>query len=146
MFTCLPQLVDRECAFTLCACLFTTSGSVVFLEFSHNQEIENMENPLSKLELDSWYKVMIVVCTVIFLSTGAGLLPKLPTNETLLTSLGGIFLSCGEWKNHPRYTQIQQVWGQRFLGTGFRRSFSLTGTILCLIGFYLIYKGLRNFV
>lgn len=27
----------------LCACLFTTSGSVVFLEFSHNQEIENHE-------------------------------------------------------------------------------------------------------
>lgn len=27
----------------LCACLFTTSGSVVFLEFSHNQEIENYE-------------------------------------------------------------------------------------------------------
>ncbi|EOV0992664.1 hypothetical protein ACOGYU_003550, partial [Edwardsiella piscicida] len=110
------------------------------------QETENMENPLSKLELDSWYKVMIVVCTVIFLSTGAGLLPKLPTNETLFISLGGVFLSCGEWKNHPRFTQIEEVWGQRFLGTGFKRKFSLTGTILCAIGIYLIYKGIRQLI
>lgn len=32
--------------------------------------------------------------------------------------------------------------GQQFLGTGFKRAFSITGTILCLIGAYLLYKGI----
>ncbi len=105
-----------------------------------------MENPLSKLALDTWYKVMISLCTIVFLSAGAGLLPNLPSKPTLLISLGGILLGCGEWKNHPLRTQIQEVWGQRFLGSGYKRAFSLTGTILCLIGIYLIYKGLRDLI
>lgn len=51
LLTCLPKLVDRECAFTLCACLFTTSGSVVFLEFSHNQDGKSMNNDIIELRL-----------------------------------------------------------------------------------------------
>ncbi|HIA1116572.1 TPA: hypothetical protein ACWO74_001677 [Salmonella enterica subsp. enterica serovar Muenchen] len=101
-----------------------------------------MNNPLSNLQLDVWYKVLIVICTIVFLSTAGGLLPKLPTNSALLISLGGIFFCCGEWKNHPRYTIVEEAMGQRFLGTGFKRAFSFTGTILCLLGAYLIYKGI----
>ncbi|HAV1764873.1 TPA: hypothetical protein JG926_001688 [Enterobacter hormaechei subsp. steigerwaltii] len=104
--------------------------------------MKNMNNPLSNLQLDVWYKVLIVICTIVFLSTAGGLLPKLPTNSTLLISLGGIFFCCGEWKNHPRYTIVQEAMGQRFLGTDFKRAFSITGTILCLFGAYLMYKGI----
>ena len=106
------------------------------------KKMKNMNNPLSNLQLDVWYKVLIVICTIVFLSTAGGLLPKLPTNSALLISLGGVFFCCGEWKNHPRYTILEEVMGQRFLGTGFKRKFSITGTILCLLGAYLIYKGI----
>ncbi len=105
-----------------------------------------MNNPLSNLQLDVWYKVAIVICTIVFLSTASGLLPKLPTNQSLLISLGGIFFCFGEWKNHPRYTVVEYAMGQKFLGTGFKRAFNLTGTILCLFGLYLIYKGVRDLV
>ncbi|MEG5999661.1 hypothetical protein [Enterobacter ludwigii] len=106
------------------------------------KKMKNMNNPLSNLQLDVWYKVLIVICTIVFLSTAGGLLPKLPTNSALLISLGGVFFCCGEWKNHPRYTILEEAMGQRFLGTGFKRKFSITGTILCLLGAYLIFKGI----
>lgn len=106
------------------------------------KKLKIMNNPLSNLQLDVWYKVLIVICTVVFLSTAGGLLPKLPTNSALLISLGGVFFCCGEWKNHPRHTVVEEAMGQRFLGTGFKRAFSITGTILCLIGGYLIYRGI----
>ena len=106
------------------------------------KKLKIMNNPLSNLQLDVWYKVLIVICTIVFLSTAGGLLPKLPTSSALLISLGGIFFCCGEWKNHPRYTVVEYVMGQQFLGTGFKRAFSITGTILCLIGAYLLYKGI----
>ncbi|EIC84716.1 hypothetical protein SPM24T3_09726 [Serratia sp. M24T3] len=105
-----------------------------------------MENPVSKLKLDAWYMVVISVCTAIFLASAAGLLPNLPTKPTLLISLGGIFLGLGEWKNHPLRTHIQEVWGQRFMGQGYKRKFSPTGTALCLLGIYLVGKGLWDLI
>ncbi|WP_230049334.1 hypothetical protein [Erwinia aphidicola] len=72
-----------------------------------------MENPVNKLKLDAWYMVVISVCTAIFLASGAGMLPNLPTSPTLLISLGGVFLGLGEWKNHPRYTIVQEVWNRQ---------------------------------
>jgi hypothetical protein len=102
-----------------------------------------MDNPLSKLELDTWYKVMIVVCTVIFLTTAAGLLPKLSTNATLLISLGGVFFFCGEWKSHKRFNHLVPAYGKVWHGTVFRRSFDITGIILYILGGYLIYRGIK---
>ena len=37
-----------------------------------------MENPLSKLALDYWYQVLMVVCVLVFLLTGAGILKEVP--------------------------------------------------------------------
>ncbi|WP_429278702.1 hypothetical protein [Pantoea dispersa] len=105
-----------------------------------------MNNPIPNLKLDVWYKVMISVCTIIFLATAAGLLPNLPTKETLLASLGALFLGLGKWKNHPRHTIVQEVWNRQYLGTGFKRKFSVTGTLLCLLGLYLLYKGLWHLI
>jgi len=105
-----------------------------------------MNNPIQSLKLDYWYKVIISLCTVVFLATAAGLLPNIPTKETLLTCLGGIFLGLGEWKNHPINTHITQVAGYTFKGEGHLRKFSLTGTLLCLLGLYLLYKGLWHLI
>ncbi|WP_193405415.1 hypothetical protein [Mixta mediterraneensis] len=102
-----------------------------------------MNNPLSSLKLDVWYKVAIVICTIVFLSTAAGLLPKLPTNATLLISLGGVFFFCGEWKSHTRFNHLVPAYGKVWHGTGFRRSLSFPGVVLYLIGAYLIYRGIK---
>ena len=63
-----------------------------------------MENPLSKLALDYWYQVLVVVSTVVFLSSGAGVLKAFPTLPTALISLGGFWIGLGEWVNHPLQT------------------------------------------
>jgi len=74
-----------------------------------------MNNPLSNLQLDVWYKVLIVICTVVFLSTAGGLLPKLPTNSALLISLGGVFFCCGEWKTIHDTQWLKRQWARDFL-------------------------------
>jgi hypothetical protein len=38
-----------------------------------------MDNPLSKLSLDYWYHVLMVVCVVVFLACGSGVLKAFPT-------------------------------------------------------------------
>ncbi|WP_368301804.1 hypothetical protein [Kluyvera sichuanensis] len=43
--------MDTQCPHLLCACLFTTSGSVVSWCFSHNQEWKNMASFDRKLQL-----------------------------------------------------------------------------------------------
>ncbi|CNJ14782.1 Uncharacterised protein [Yersinia aldovae] len=102
-----------------------------------------MENPLSNLALDAWYKVAIVICTLIFLSTAASLLNKLPTNATLLISLGGIFVFSGEWKSHKRFNDVKNVYGTIFHGTGLKRSINPTGIVLYIIGAYLVFRGIK---
>jgi hypothetical protein len=67
-----------------------------------------MDNPLSKLALDYWYKVVLVVCIAIFLLTGSGLLHAFPTVPTALISLGGFFVGLGEWVNHPLQTALMR--------------------------------------
>ena len=63
-----------------------------------------MENPLSKLELEHWYQVLMVVSVVVFLLAGSGVLKTFPTAPTALISLGAFFVGLGEWKNHPLQT------------------------------------------
>lgn len=60
-----------------------------------------MENPLSKLALDAWYKVLIMVGSFTILLNGAGLLPAYPTRETFIIAFGSVVLGIGEWINHP---------------------------------------------
>ena len=138
-----PPVERTVSALSCCVPVFSPHQARWYSWSSHTtKKLIKMNNPLSNLQLDVWYKVLIVICTIVFLSTAGGLLPKLPTNSALLISLGGVFFCCGEWKNHPRYTIIEEAMGQRFMGHGFKRAFSITGTILCLIGAYLIYKGI----
>lgn len=98
----------------------------------------DVENPLSKLVLDYWYKVIILVCILVFLLSGAGLLPNLPVIPTALISLGGFFLGLGEWINHP--LQVGLVY--RFKITRYRRYPSFAGQLFDLLGLALIGYGL----
>ncbi len=104
-----------------------------------------MDNPLSKLVLDYWYKALMVVSVVVFLSAGAGLLREFPTVPTATISLGGFFIGIGEWINHPLQTALMRATAS-FPGgvlSGHRRSpkptgvaFDILGTVLICIGIY----------
>lgn len=50
-----------------------------------------MNNPLSKLTLDYWYKVLIVAGAFVFLLNGTGVLSAYPPGPTALVSLGVFF-------------------------------------------------------
>lgn len=79
------------------------------------KNLKIMSNPLSNLQLDVWYKVVIVICTVVFLSTAGGLLPKLPTNSALLISLGGVFFAVVNGKTIHDTQLLKRLWARDFL-------------------------------
>ncbi|EBI9493431.1 hypothetical protein DLP94_08325 [Salmonella enterica] len=103
-----------------------------------------MQNPLAKLSLDHWYKVMILIGAFIFLLNGAGLLPAYPTATTGFISSGLFFWGLGEWMNHPYQEVLTLDPFNRPTGkiSGHPRNTCLTGNIFDLIGFVLIITGL----
>ena len=107
-----------------------------------------MKNPLSKLDLDHWYHVLIVVSTVVFLSAGAGVLKAFPTAPTALISLGCLWIGLGEWKNHPLQTGFLPPNAYRRSGvlTGHPRRSSTAGNFLRLLGFILVAVGIYKFL
>lgn len=107
-----------------------------------------MDNPLSKLALDYWYKVLMVIGVVIFLLTGAGLLKAFPTMPTALISMGLFWLGLGEWINHPIQT-ILKAPEYPFPGgiiTGHPRNNSPLGITFVVIGVALIVFGGYKFL
>lgn len=68
-----------------------------------------MDNPLSKVALDYWYQVLMVVGIFIFILAGAGLLKVFPPVPTSLISLGVFLFGLGEWANHPLQARIHPV-------------------------------------
>jgi hypothetical protein len=98
-----------------------------------------MDNPLSKLALDYWYQVLMVVGIVVFLLCGAGLLKAFPILPTAMLSLGCFFIGLGEWINHPQRTAIRTVFPAGII-TGHPRSANALG-----IGFDLLGAGLIGF-
>lgn len=102
-----------------------------------------MDNPLSKLALDYWYQVLMVVGIVIFLLTGAGLLKAFPTMPTALVALGTFWLGIGEWINHPLQTILKAA-DASFPGgvlTGHPRNPKPLGLVFDLLGIVLIIFG-----
>lgn len=102
-----------------------------------------MDNPLSKLTLDYWYKVMMVVGVVVFLLTGAGQLKAFPIVPTSLVSLGMFFIGVGEWINHPIQTAIIPPAIGRPVGviTGHPRNTKFCGIAFDIFGIVLICFG-----
>lgn len=102
-----------------------------------------MDNPLSKLALDYWYKVVLVVCIAIFLLTGAGLLHTFPTVPTAIISLGGFFVGLGEWINHPLQTALVPPSAYHPPGVlkGHPRKPTLLGVAFLVFGLVLVGVG-----
>lgn len=71
------------------------------------RKLKIVENPLSKLALDTWYKVLIVIGTFVILLNGANLLPNYPLRETFIIGLGCIIFGIAEWMNHPMHEIIK---------------------------------------
>ena len=106
-----------------------------------------MDNPLSKLALDYWYQVLMVVGIVIFLLVGAGILKAYPTIPTSLVSLGIFWLGLGEWINHPLQTKLMPA-SVSFPGgivIGHPRNASFSGVAFDVLGIGLIIFGCNKF-
>ena len=102
-----------------------------------------MENPLSKLSLDYWYQVLMVVCALVFLLAGAGLLPAYPVRPTAPMSAGGSFIGLGEWINHPLQVRLmhQTVLFPAGVVKGHPRSNNALGVLFVLGGVVLVGFG-----
>jgi hypothetical protein len=103
-----------------------------------------MDNPLSKLALDYWYQVLMVVSVAVFLLTGAGVLKAFPTAATALISLGGFWIGLGEWINHPLQTSFlsPNVYRPSGVLTSHPRQSKPIGIIFLLLGLILVAFGL----
>jgi hypothetical protein len=103
----------------------------------------DMPNPLSKLALDYWYQVLMVVCFVVFLLAGTGVLKAYPTLPTAVISAGGFFIGLGEWINHPLQTTIMHPgpYCEGGILTGHPRSNSFIGVIFLILGLSLVLYG-----
>jgi hypothetical protein len=108
------------------------------------EPVEIVENPLSKLALDYWYQVLMVVSIMVFLLSGAGLLKAFPTAPTALISLGGFWIGLGEWVNHPLQTGLlpRSAYYPSGIVSGHPRRPSALGSFFLLFGFILVAWGI----
>ena len=102
-----------------------------------------MDNPLSKLALDYWYQVLMVVCVVIFIMCGAGMLQAFQVAPAAMISGGGFFVGLGEWINHPLQTAIRLDQFDRATGiiSGHPRKNSPIGICFVVGGLCLVFFG-----
>ena len=100
-----------------------------------------MDNPLSKLALDYWYKVLMVVGIVVFILAGAGVLKAFPVVPTALISFGVFWVGLGEWINHPLQTKIHPVGIIR----GYHRNTKFIGIAFDALGLGLIVFGIYKY-
>lgn len=102
-----------------------------------------MDNPLSKLALDYWYQVLMVVGIVVFILAGTGILKAFPVAPTALISLGGFWIGLGEWINHPLQTRLMPATALFPSGviTGHPRNPKFIGVIFDILGAALIIFG-----
>ncbi|EAA3032893.1 hypothetical protein DJ138_14470 [Salmonella enterica] len=116
----------------------------ILLLLPKHQPRKNMENPIAKLALNYWYKVLIAGGFFVFLVNGTGILTAYPTAGTGLISLGCALWGVGEWINHPyQEVLIPGVFG-RPSGklSGYPRKVSLAGIAFDVIGGALIVFGI----
>jgi hypothetical protein len=103
-----------------------------------------MNNPLSQLALDYWYKVILAAGTFVFLLNGAGLLPAYPTATTACISAGFFFWGLGEWINHPYQERLVLDAFDRVEAkiSGRPRKANTLGSIFDIAGFILMGAGI----
>ncbi|HIC2866463.1 TPA: hypothetical protein ACW0UL_003661 [Citrobacter freundii] len=104
---------------------------------------QDMENPIAKLALNYWYKVLIAGGFFVFLVNGTGLLSAYPTAATGFISLGCALWGIGEWINHPyKEILIPGVFGPSGKISGYPRSAKPAGIAFDVVGGILIALGI----
>ena len=105
-----------------------------------------MKNPLSKIVLDYWYKVLMVTGFSTFILAGLGILKEFPLGPTAVTGLGVFFVGLGEWINHPLQTILRAADACFPAGiiTGNPRKTNLLGYFFDILGFCLVVIGVVN--
>jgi hypothetical protein len=103
-----------------------------------------MENPLSKLAIDHWYKALMAAGLGVFLVNGAGALKAYPALEVGLLSAGTFFFGLGEWMSHPLQTTFYPATAYRpgGIATSYPRRFSLGGLLFDILGLGLVGLGI----
>ena len=106
-------------------------------------------NPLSQLIIDYWYKAMLVICFVLFVVSLTQDVHVITNAALMLLSSGGMFVSIGEWINHPLQTRIARapygfshISSYRRLPSILGNLFDILGLILICLGFLHIYRAL----
>ncbi len=104
-----------------------------------------MDNPLKNLELEGWYKVSIVISFSILILALTVELQGVDNNTVQLISLGGLFISLGEWVNHPLQTSLHQPSAYMPHGgttTGHPRNNRPIGIFFDILGICLVIWGI----
>ncbi len=106
--------------------------------------MSDVDNPLSKLELDYWYKVLMAVGFFVFLLSGLGLLSAFPLAPTVCISSGMFFIGLGEWINHPLQEKLMEATQYFPAGkiTGYPRNNRFSGVFFVFIGLVIIFYGI----
>lgn len=102
-----------------------------------------MDNPLSRLSLDRWYKVFIAAGFAVFILVGTGALKLFPILPTVSISLGFFFVGLGEWINHPLQTRIRSADAFFPAGviSGYPRNACFLGCFWDVVGVLLLIVG-----
>jgi hypothetical protein len=91
-----------------------------------------MTSPLSNLQIDAWYKGVIVVAAAVLIGSLA-----FQTPHITILALGFLFIGFGEWINHPRRQGIIPgyiVTSTARAPSAFGWSVNVVGAALILIG------------
>lgn len=146
---CLPVFPSSQSSFRFV--IFPLRCKLSHKNLNGNIMSQHIVALINELKINLWYNLMMILSICIFVATAAGLLPNLPTNPTLLASLG-IFLIClGERTNH--YTETQDIpAGTNNQGIYTRkykfnvRADTAIGWVFNIIGFSLIVTSIVKFI
>lgn len=103
-----------------------------------------MNNPLSNLKIDYWYKVSLIIATVLLITSLTVDLKGVKNKPIQLISVGIIIISLGEWINHP--IQIQVIRPNPMLPSGGQleghpRKNSALGIFFDILGIIILVFG-----
>ncbi len=99
------------------------------------------------LVIDSWYKVFVYLGGIILLISFFVEVKGISNSQLQLLSGGCFFLGMGEWKNHTTISWIKPpnvyTGGAMLLEKVIWRP-TLIGIVFDLVGFYLLYLGVKS--
>jgi len=101
-------------------------------------------NPYKNFIIDYWYKAMLVFCSAL-LMLALTVDMKVVSNLAMIElALGGVFVSFGEWINHP-YQEwlLPSKMGEGFVGkmSHRNRNSSRLGNLFNILGFIFLVLG-----